>query len=79
MRRTGFTERQDYRAHRVERLLKDIRGEGGRVATFYEHQVPELLRQLARLNENLEEVGEALREDENGRAEAKEDGQDTSS
>ena len=34
--------------------------------------VPELLRQLARLNKSLEEVGEALREAESGEGERSE-------
>ncbi len=40
--------------------------------TYYEHQVPELLRQLARLNKNLEEVAEALREAGSGEGERSE-------
>ena len=29
--------------------------------TYYEHQLPELLRQLAKLNENLEDLACAIR------------------
>ncbi len=32
---------------------------GGR--TYYEHQLPELLRQLTKLNENLEALADAIR------------------